>query len=718
MAEAGKCMGKPARTIARSGSVKVDRYQSVILTGKRVKVQAEGDNRVCSTKGNIWLTFGKGRKNMASLGSGNDTVVISHRASSNVIGLGGGNDRIKIKNKAVTHKVAGGSGNDSILLAYKTSNALIDAGGGNDKVTLAAKATRQSIRTGRGNDRVSVRRPARTNHRLIKTGLGNDVVKIDAKGHTTTYLSEKQNPRGLGDTDSFFGGPSNDTVYDYQGGTESRPNVLRGLGGFDKLHSEDSAHSDIYGGEGTDWLYADSSGVSGDRIFGERGNDKLFANQAGGGAKGAYLDGGVGDDWVYGTDAGDTIIALSGIKKLYGYGGDDLFVKTGDGIGTIEGGNGYDTISYVAHTPPGYGNHSGVMVNLGSHTGMNGKGVDTITGMEHLIGSAFDDLLTGDRSVATRIDGGIGDDEITAYPGDDVDGGLGQNLCDGGKQVRCNRESPGQAAPGKAILDIGEEGLMSILGSSYDDRINVGYDPTSSAFIIDTSRPAATSRACQLTNTPDRYRCPVPRQLLSTVTVEAGDGNDEVTVDYSVPAEVSAIINAGPGSDTVTGGKTKDYVNGAEKAFGRDGNDQLRPVAGSITKGGGGSDSIHGHNPCQGGIASGGSGRDGLVFAGADTGVKLSLKDHYAKWNGRSCSSPMKLKNDLEGVEGTSYNDVLIGQKRGSGKTSFLGRKGVDRFYAKNGVKDTVTTGSGGHRNKVYADRVDKVIWGWGLAAY
>lgn len=71
------------------------------------------------------------------------------------------------------------------------------------------------------------------------------------------------------------------------------------------------------------------------------------------------------------------------------------------------------------------------------------------------------------------------------------------------------------------------------------------------------------------------------------------------------------------------------------------------------------------------------------------------------------------MSKDLEGLEGSSNNDILIGQAHGKGKTSFLGRDGIDTFYAKNGTKDTVTTGGGGHRNKVYADKVDKVIWGW-----
>ena len=711
-------MGKHAKAISKNGRVNVNRYDNVVLTGKHVRVNAEGDNRICSTKGDVWLTFGKGKANMASLGSGDDTVVISHKATRNIINLGDGNNSIKFKNKAVIHKVTAGSGNDRILYAYKTTDADIDAGGGNNTVTLASKATRQSITTGNGNDDITIKGPAKTNHRKIKSGLGNDTVNIIAKGPTTTYLSPTSNPKGLPDTDTFHGGPSNDTVYDYSGGTSTDPNLIMGSNGFDKLNSLGNARSDIYGGDGTDWIYSASSGDSGDRIFGERGNDKLFADRSEGDAKGAFLDGGEGDDWVYGTSGDDTIMDLRGIKKIYANGGNDTVIKTGDGVGTLQGGGGYDTISYVAHTPPGYGTHSGVMVDLSKNVGMNGKGVDTITEFEHLIGSPFDDILTGDPQVPNQIDGGIGNDEISADRNDAVDGGVGVNDCVGGKQVSCNKESPGAPSARQVTLDIGEEGILTVLGSTLGDRINIGYDMIGAAYIVNVDSPVDLSRDCQSTQTPGQYRCPAPRRILSTVTVNAAGGNDDVTVDYSVPQDVNTIISGGDGSDTVVGGKTNDFVSLAENVDGRDNNDILDSTDGSTINGGGGSDTLHIENPCVGGSVAGGPGKDGVVFAGAPAGVKASLQGHYAKWASKGCASPISLKSGLDGLEGSAHNDILIGWGKGHDKATLFGRDGIDTFFAKNGTKDTVTTGGGGHKNIVHADRIDKVIWGWGLAAF
>ena len=80
------------------------------------------------------------------------------------------------------------------------------------------------------------------------------------------------------------------------------------------------------------------------------------------------------------------------------------------------------------------------------------------------------------RASDTQVDGGLGNDEITGFKGDAVDGGLGQNECRGGRQVRCNENSPGESDGRHPILDIGPEGVLTVIGSSLADDIDVGYD--------------------------------------------------------------------------------------------------------------------------------------------------------------------------------------------------------------------------------------------------
>lgn len=718
-AAAAKCLGKRAQTIGkRNGSVTVPRNRAALLTGTNVKVFAKGNNRICSTKGNITLRFGGGNANRVRLGSGNDRVFVTNKAKVNDIHLGGGNNTAVIRNKAVSHTIRAGSGNDRITVAFKANRTTVDAGSGNNTVVLAAKANRQSVTTGNGHDRVTVKAAAKANKRAIRTGLGNDTVNVIAKGHTSTWLSAKKNTRGLPDTDTYYGNRSNDTVYDYHGGTADRPNRIHGNSGFDKLHSLGSATSMLDGGDGSDWLYSASSGVAGDRLFGGRGNDKLFADRGSGlKVKGAFLDGNEGDDWFYGTEADDTIVALSGIKKIRANGGDDLIVKTGNGIGTIDGGAGRDTISYIGHTPPGYWKYSGVMVNLQQGKGMNGKGVDTISNVEDLIGSPFDDLLTGQNGVRNRVSGGLGNDIIEAFSGDQVDGGLGINECSGGNQVNCNDRSPGRHDPDKLILDIGEEGIPTIIGSRHGDRISLGYDRLDGAYIVEVNRPVELSRLCSSTQTANRYRCPAPYPVLSTAIVEAGNGDDSVSVANSMPKRVTAIINGGNGHDTVIGGPNKELVSLAEKVNTRGGDDMIYTTRGTVVNAGPGSDAIHIANPCIGGRVSGGKGnKDTAVFAGADRGVHASLKTGVAKWRSGGCANPIRLDRNMDGLEGSKYGDLL--EASGRKKNSLLGRDGFDVFKAKNGVRDTVTTAGNGRRNKVVADRKDKVIWGWGLAAH
>ena len=68
-----------------------------------------------------------------------------------------------------------------------------------------------------------------------------------------------------------------------------------------------------------------------ERIFGEQGNDRLLGNEYES-IGGAFIDGGEGDDWLYGTDRDDVLLTNAGIKKIKGFGGDDLIVTTSNGL--------------------------------------------------------------------------------------------------------------------------------------------------------------------------------------------------------------------------------------------------------------------------------------------------------------------------------------------------------------------------------------------------
>jgi hypothetical protein len=97
----------------------------------------------------------------------------------------------------------------------------------------------------------------------------------------------------------------------------------------------------------------------------------------------------------------DTITGDAGANGFYPEGGDDVIV----------GGDGLDTTYYLFATGP-------VTVDLTAGTA-TGEGSDSLTGVENIEGSDFDDTISGDAGPNT-ITGGPGDDVINGADGNDV----------------------------------------------------------------------------------------------------------------------------------------------------------------------------------------------------------------------------------------------------------------------------------------------------------
>ncbi|WP_143515800.1 S-layer family protein, partial [Pseudomonas sp. R37(2017)] len=135
---------------------------------------------------------------------------------------------------------------------------------------------------------------------------------------------------------------------------------------------------------------------------------------------------GTGDNTINAGDGNDVLTAGSGNNVLHGDAGNDL-LYSGPGNDTLDGGTGIDTASYAHAT-------AAVTVNLGLLGGQNtlGAGTDTLTSIENLTGSNFNDTLTGDNN-NNVIDGGLGNDILNGGGGDDLlIGGLGNNTLSGG----------------------------------------------------------------------------------------------------------------------------------------------------------------------------------------------------------------------------------------------------------------------------------------------
>ena len=138
----------------------------------------------------------------------------------------------------------------------------------------------------------------------------------------------------------------------------------------------------------------------------------------------ASINGGAGDDTLFGLAGNDALFGGRGEDTLYGGAGNDTF----------NGGASVNTASYADAT-------AGVTVSLGmqgSAQNTVAAGFDTLVNIQNLTGSAFNDHLTGDASNNT-LDGGPGDDTL--------DGGGGVNT------------ASYAAAPSAVTVDLSSPGL-------------------------------------------------------------------------------------------------------------------------------------------------------------------------------------------------------------------------------------------------------------------
>jgi Ca2+-binding RTX toxin-like protein len=243
---------------------------------------------------------------------------------------------------------------------------------------------------------------------------------------------------GTGDRDRLRGTP--------------RADVIVGLGKSDIIVGK-AGNDLVCGGGGRDLI----RGKTGDdRLNGNGGSDVLFGHN--------------GNDELVGGGGGDALLDNPGNDRLLGGSGPELMVG-GVGDDVFDGGsNPFDLVSFELSP-------LGVVVDLNVATPQNtNEGLDTLTGVEGLIGSRGNDVLTG-QDLPTTTGNGLfgfeGTDQISGRSGDDVldgefgndeggpgvgfvDGGLGNDLVFGGFG-----DDDLFGAEGNDILDGFEEGETS-----------------------------------------------------------------------------------------------------------------------------------------------------------------------------------------------------------------------------------------------------------------
>jgi Ca2+-binding RTX toxin-like protein len=146
-----------------------------------------------------------------------------------------------------------------------------------------------------------------------------------------------------------------------------------------------------------------------DTISGFGGLDTLS-----GGDGNDVLDGGDGDDVLIGGDGNDILIGGPGaatLLSLYNGGaGNDIMIASVLGVAEdFDGGDGIDTVTFAARTQAVTTSLSVAGIPL----------LDTLRNVENVVGSQFDDELTGDAA-DNRIDGWLGADTLAGLGGNDT----------------------------------------------------------------------------------------------------------------------------------------------------------------------------------------------------------------------------------------------------------------------------------------------------------
>lgn len=323
--------------------------------------------------------------------------------------------------------------------------------------------------------------------------------------------------------------------------------------------------------------------------------------------------GGTAGDVLVGDVLSDSISGASGDDLLDGGAGDDT-LSGGSGNDTFVGGQGIDTASYANAA-------SGVTVNLAGAFSSGGDGNDTLIGIEKVVGSFFNDTLTGDANDNVLF-GGLRDDT--------VDGGLGNDTLDGGG------ESPG--------------------GFPLPEINTISYATASSGVVVNLTTGVASGGG--------------GNDLFTRFQNVIGSSFDDLLIGDSVVSLSSFNgneLNGGAGNDTLIGGIRLDVLNGAagvdtvsyasadsavtidllsgrafptgNDTFGSSSSDILVDIEniigstlGDILLGDGTHNAIDGgagNDTLEGGLGNdiliGGKGTDRVTYANAATGVTVNL---------------------------------------------------------------------------------------------
>ncbi|WP_432811409.1 calcium-binding protein [Pantanalinema sp. GBBB05] len=773
----------------------------------------EGDDIIQGASGNDTIRGGEGW-NFVFGGAGADSI--DGGSKSDKLYGEDGND--KISGGSGSDVLFGGVGNDSISggddddhVNGDSGNDVIQGGLGNDVLfgnlghdEISGEQGIDNIQGDLGDDTLS----GGDDGDFIQGNEGNDLIRGDAGNDILDGGDGTDKLYGGDGQDTLEGNIGNDALYGEQG-----TDLISGGSGKDYLEGNDG-NDTLDGGSDFDTLYGNNGedslngGTGNDFLMGGQGNDtingggdvdqisylidpsgvivnldetKRYKNDRQANANAAITDtnpsnyytdlesdfainpgtaiDGFGNtdtlidlENITGSQFDDILIGNSRNNTLFGLGGNDVLIGNG-GNDIFYGGTGIDTVSYRRSS-------GSIFVNLERNEASGAEGYDRIYDSENVVGSNFDDPITGDAK-ANTITGGAGNDFIAGQAGDDslygetgndqvlggdgndhvfgnlgndeLFGEIGDDSLYGGDGDDLIRGGQGQdklyGDTGKDKL-LGDEDNDELYGHQGDDYLNggIGNDTLNGGEDNDFLTGEAGNDLLDGSTGNDQ--------------LWGGDGNDSLDggigndlldggadADQLLGGEGADTLQGQAGNDRLDGGTGQDYLSGGDDddtLFGQADNDTLDGGAGhDVLEGGSGDDDLYGqvgNDVLNGDIGNdrlwGGDGNDNL-----DGGIG---QDSLWGGIGDDRLSGQAGQDLLEGGDGNDWmnggldNDTLKG---GQGNDVMIGGGNQDLFYINlnegiDTIQDFGGVGQGGNPSPATVQEVDTIKFtGAGLTA-
>jgi Ca2+-binding RTX toxin-like protein len=486
-------------------------------------------------------------------------------------------------------------------------------------------------------------------------GAGNDTLIGGSSADLLFGQGDNDTLFGKGGTDLLFGGDGNDILTGGDGDDQ-----MFGEAGDDRMIWNPGDDTDLAeGGDGTDTV--EVNGGNGAEVFTASANgtrvrfdrldpapfsidigttEKLVLNMNGGDDSfsatgnlaaliGVTVDGGTGNDTIFGSNGADTLLGGDGNDFIDGNqgndtallgAGDDLFQwDPGDGSDTVEGQDGSDTLLF-----------NGANINERIDISANGARARFTRDVANI---NMD--LNGVEKITFNALGGVDTTTVNDLGGTDV------------TEVNVN--------------------LAGTIGGTADDGSadTVIVNGTNGADIVDV---VGAGNSVSVVGLAARTNVTNSEGANDSLVIKALGGDDSITATTLPAGVVKLTIDGGTGDDTILGSQGDDTLlggDGNDFVFGDNGNDLAQLGAG---------DDVFQWNPGDGNdTIEGQDGTDTMLFFGANIAENIDISA-----NGGRVLFSRNVANvtmDLNGVEHIDFNalggadNIMVGDLSGTDVT-------------------------------------------------